>query len=85
MKIPTSAFLFTGLTSSVTHGFSPVSKIMQSRSIYASKSILNSETSSLAEKVLLNPKWPPEWPYTATDLARMDESQDTIFYDSPRL
>ena len=41
--------------------------------------------SSMAEKVLEAPKWPPEWPYSEVDFARMDESDDTIFYDSPRL
>ena len=39
----------------------------------------------MAEKVLANPKWPSEWPYTASDLARMDEEVDTVFYSSPRL
>jgi len=28
-------------------------------------------TKSMAEKVLENPKWPPEWPYTPQDFARM--------------
>jgi hypothetical protein len=41
--------------------------------------------SSMAEKVLATPKWPPEWPYSAKDFARMDESDDGLFYDSPRL
>ena len=41
--------------------------------------------SSMAEKVLQAPKWPPEWPYSETDFSRMDESDDGIFYDSPRL
>jgi hypothetical protein len=37
----------------------------------------------MAEKVLANnPKWPAEWPYTPQDLSRMDESNDTIFYES---
>eukprot|EP00428_Durinskia_dybowskii_P012579 CAMPEP_0170215434 /NCGR_PEP_ID=MMETSP0116_2-20130129/7353_1 /TAXON_ID=400756 /ORGANISM="Durinskia baltica, Strain CSIRO CS-38" /LENGTH=221 /DNA_ID=CAMNT_0010466009 /DNA_START=84 /DNA_END=749 /DNA_ORIENTATION=+ len=39
----------------------------------------------MAEKVLENPKFPPEWPYTEMDFRRMDESDDLIFYDSPRL
>ena len=38
-----------------------------------------------AEQVLEKPKWPPEWPYSDVDFARMDESEDSIFYDSPRL
>jgi len=42
-------------------------------------------TKSMAEKVLTNPKWPPSWPYTEEDFKRMDESEDTIFYDQPRL
>jgi hypothetical protein len=40
---------------------------------------------SMAEKVLQNPTWPPEWPYSEEDFKRMDESDDSIFYDSPRL
>lgn len=43
------------------------------------------EQQRIAEKVLANPKWPPEWPYTEVDFTRMDESNDAIFYDSPRL
>lgn len=40
---------------------------------------------SMAEKVLDNPKWPPEWPYSPADFSRQDESNDAIFYDTPRL
>ena len=40
---------------------------------------------SMAEKVLENPKFPDEWPYSPADFSRMDESNDAIFYDSPRL
>jgi hypothetical protein len=39
----------------------------------------------IAEKVLQSPQWPAEWPYTEQDLSRMDESTDTVFYESPRL
>jgi len=41
--------------------------------------------SSMADKVLENPKWPPSWPYSDEDFQRQDESNDAIFYDSPRL
>ena len=41
--------------------------------------------SSMAEKVLENPKWPPEWPYSEADFRRMDESDDKLFYNQPRL
>jgi len=37
------------------------------------------------EDVLKNPKFPPEWPYNAADFKRMDESDDAVFYDQPRL
>jgi hypothetical protein len=40
---------------------------------------------TMAEKVLATPKWPAEWPYSAKDFARMDESDDGLFYNSPRL
>lgn len=40
---------------------------------------------SMAEKVLQSPKWPAEWPYSDEDFKRMDESDDGIFYDNPRL
>ena len=46
---------------------------------------LSMSSSAMAEKVLQSPKWPPEWPYSEVDFSRMDESDDTIFYDSPRL
>ena len=37
------------------------------------------------EDVLSNPKWPEKWPFTPSDFQRMDESDDEVFYDSPRL
>lgn len=40
---------------------------------------------SMVEKVLEAPKWPAEWPYSAQDFVRTDESDDSVFYDSPRL
>lgn len=42
-------------------------------------------TKSMAEKVLSNPQWPESWPYSKEDFKRMDESDDGIFYDQPRL
>jgi SAM-dependent methyltransferase len=43
------------------------------------------EKKSMANQVLENPQWPAEWPYSEQDFTRMDESDDTIFYDQPRL
>jgi len=37
------------------------------------------------EDVLKNPKWPDQWPFSAVDFKRMDESDDEIFYGDPRL
>ena len=39
----------------------------------------------LAEGVLRNPKYPPEWPYSPIDFERQDESDDSLFYSQPRL
>ena len=46
---------------------------------------LTFSTTSMAEKVLTNPKWPESWPYSKEDFMRMDESSDALFYDQPRL
>ena len=40
---------------------------------------------SMVSKVLEKPKWPKTWPYTEDDFKRMDESDDAIFYNEPRL
>ena len=40
---------------------------------------------SMYERVLEKPKFPAEWPYKEEDFTRMDETDDTIFYNSPRL
>jgi len=37
------------------------------------------------EDVLKDPKFPPEWPYSAADFRRQDESDDQVFYAQPRL
>jgi SAM-dependent methyltransferase len=44
-----------------------------------------SATQAIAEKVLANPKFPPEWPYTPEDFSRQDESDDSFFYEPTRL
>jgi cyclopropane fatty-acyl-phospholipid synthase-like methyltransferase len=46
---------------------------------------LNGLFSTMAERVLENPKWPSEWPYSEADFRRMDESNDKNFYEAPRL
>jgi hypothetical protein len=40
---------------------------------------------SVYERVLEKPQFPPAWPFTDFDFTRTDESDDTIFYNSPRL
>lgn len=40
---------------------------------------------TLYEKVLQNPQFPEQWPFTDEDFSRSDESADTIFYDQARL
>lgn len=36
------------------------------------------------EDVLATPQWPTEWPFSAADLSRQDESTDANFYSAPR-
>ncbi len=36
------------------------------------------------EDVLVNPKWPDEWPFSPADLRRQDEMDDSMFYSVPR-
>ena len=94
---PIRTFAFLGRTSE------PMRHFLQ-------RSASSSNEMTMAEKVLMNPKWPAEWPYSewvevcllaspggivssniwsssaaSVDFARMDESDDKIFYDSPRL
>ncbi|KAL3802707.1 hypothetical protein ACHAWO_007321 [Cyclotella atomus] len=69
-KLSTAA----GFTSTTT----PV--VRRATSLSASPSM-----KELAEKVLVNPKFPPEWPFSPSDFERSDESDDSIFYDQPRL
>jgi hypothetical protein len=35
-------------------------------------------------KVLENPQWPEQWPFSSKDFTRQDESTDTYFYEQPR-
>ncbi|XP_048492119.1 uncharacterized protein LOC104903974 isoform X3 [Beta vulgaris subsp. vulgaris] len=39
---------------------------------------------SAAEEVLKNVEWPEQFPFKDEDFQRYDESNDTMFYDSPR-
>jgi len=41
--------------------------------------------STMVEKVLDKAQYPAEWPYSDEDFARMDETDDAIFYDQSRL
>ena len=87
MKLVTATLAF--LCRTPTNAFSPIGSRSMSFRHSLNTSLrntqLNSEMKSMAEKVLANPQWPEEWPYTEQDLARMDESQDSVFYESPRL
>ena len=47
--------------------------------------MLSATTKDLAESVLRNPKYPPEWPYGPVDFERQDESDDSLFYSQARL
>lgn len=49
------------------------------RSVAASATAMND-----MEKVLSNPKWTPEFPYTPENFQRYDETADRYFYNQPR-
>ena len=80
-----SATLATGFVSPSTAG--PIRTMMNRSSNGGSGFELNAggTMKEFAEKVLVNPKFPPEWPFSPEDFMRQDESDDTIFYDQPRL
>lgn len=45
----------------------------------------SARSSTAYERVLENPKWPPEDPLSAKDFERQDESDDAVFYAQARL
>lgn len=53
--------------------------------VTSTSTMLSAVKNNLNERVLEKPKWPPTWPYSDSDFSRMDESDDGIFYESPRL
>ena len=77
----TSALLASSLSSSSSnHRHAPTTKK------YSSSTALSaSKMKDLAEVVLKSPQYPPEWPFSPSDFERQDESDDSIFYDQPRL
>ncbi|CAN8073591.1 unnamed protein product [Agarophyton chilense] len=38
-----------------------------------------------AEQVLQSAEFPPQWPFSARDFSRVDESRDSYFYSQPRV
>jgi len=58
------------------------------RSVTTTTTSLNSnadDANTMYERVLLSPQFPPEWPFTDADFLRQDETDDTNFYEQPRL
>ena len=79
-------FLLAMRSATLAAGFVPPPRTRTVGSIGSGQTKLNASTmKELAEKVLVNPKFPPEWPFSPEDFQRQDESDDTIFYDTPRL
>lgn len=78
-------------SSSLASGFTPartsnaIHHALRTTSSSSSTNLAASTMKELAEGVLKNPKFPPEWPFSPTDFERQDESSDEIFYDQPRL
>jgi len=42
-------------------------------------------TAGTPKSILVHPNFPPEWPFSEEDLRREDETDDSLFYDQPRL
>ena len=61
--------------------FSPSNQRLKQPPIIA----VNMMKKSAYERVLEKPQFPASWPFTEEDFTRMDEADDTIFYNSPRL
>jgi len=75
---------------SMAFGFSPArSSVGLTQHVVAraaSSTKLSAATmKELAEKVLKQAQYPPEYPFSPADFERQDESDDSIFYDQPRL
>jgi len=47
--------------------------------------VTTTSSSTIYERVLENPQWPEQYPFSSEDFARQDESDDAIFYETPRL
>ena len=45
---------------------------------------LNAKQTIGVADVLANPKWPDDFPFSAADLRRQDEMDDSMFYSVPR-
>lgn len=69
-------------------GMSPLLRLASSGAAFAAGSgqvnlVARAATSEIA-KVLLDPKYPPEYPFGEKEMQRYDESSDFIFYSQPR-
>lgn len=49
-----------------------------------SSTALSAKQTIGVEDILQSPKWPEEWPFSANDLRRQDEMDDSTFYSVPR-
>jgi len=80
--IPIFVAATAGFASAFTSSFSNAQIMMRSRSndanaLQYSKSICTFDETDFAGKT-------GDWPYTSADLNRIDNSVDTVFYDTPR-
>jgi hypothetical protein len=83
MKVVILALVVVSCCVQSSIGFMPSLRVKGFR--YPMPWPMGATTSTLAEKVLENPKWPEEWPYSEEDFYRQDESNDGLFYYQPRL
>jgi hypothetical protein len=59
-------------------GLKVVLRVCARLCVYLSSFMSNVQAKVTVEDVLKNPKFPPDWPYSANDFKRMDESEDEV-------
>ena len=84
MPSPSSLLVATLVAAARTaSGFTPIA-VPNNDGRQSSTTALNAKQTIGVADVLANPRWPDEFPFSAADLGRQDEMDDSMFYSVPR-
>ena len=84
MPSPSSLLVATLVAATRTaSGFTPIA-VPNNDGRQSSTTALNARQTIGVADVLANPRWPDEFPFSAADLRRQDEMDDSMFYSVPR-